>query len=980
MGLGSGSPAWPCFAGDPDLARLAGEGAALLLIAANGMDVLWASPAAAQIIGAPPNAAGFTLTTGLAPIERLARLATESPPFVGARLERLRFVNGRQLHMVTAAARRGVMPDGAPAVLLTLAGQKGRPAILPPFLAEAPNAPPPVLESVVPETTAPALPARLRFTFRTDDEGRFTAIGDEFAGLLPAGFDLVGLRWSDALDRGVIDAEERVAPALEGRETFSALKTAWPSRAGVWLDVALSGTPVHDAAHGFAGFRGFGISARSDRPCPQPAAAETQDAPHTRDASLVTPATPSQPLRQDDAEGRLSKSEREAFRQIARALGAQVDDAPEPETHEPAEPAPETEAPLREAAASEAAPIAIHTTSLQKAIAAETVPHEDIVQADAGQEDILHARAPQDDTAQDNTVQDDIAPIPSPGDADAFETGALETGAADAQRAETDAPQTAMDAPSASADDAIEDGEFIEIDTSDIIALPSVALAAADHAHDDSLADNANRLIDRLPIGIVVSRGDVPIVMNRTMLDMVGYDDIDQFFEAGGLDAMFRGRSADQIGMAAKAGDIALSRRDGGVIAAEARMQTIAWGDLPATLMIFRKPAEDTDSASRATLEMELRMRENELAELHAVLDTATDGVVMLDGEGRIMAMNRSAEALFGYDQNEVAGEAFITLLAPESHAAAIDYLEGLRAGGVAAVLNDGRELLGRERQGGAIPLFTTLGRIGSERDPKYCLVMRDITPWKKAEADLTAAKRAAEIANAQKSDFLARMSHEIRTPMSAIMGFAEVMLDERFGPIGNERYRDYLKDMHNSGAHVISLINDLLDISKIEAGRADLTFTRLDLNAAATDATNLMQNEARRARVILRINLEDKLPAIVADDRSIRQIFLNLLSNAIKFSDAGGQVIVSTTLSERGEVVLRIRDTGIGMREEDIATALEPFRQVGTARRGGGTGLGLPLTKALVEANRAALSIRSAPDKGTLVEVIFPPNRVLAE
>jgi signal transduction histidine kinase len=223
-------------------------------------------------------------------------------------------------------------------------------------------------------------------------------------------------------------------------------------------------------------------------------------------------------------------------------------------------------------------------------------------------------------------------------------------------------------------------------------------------------------------------------------------------------------------------------------------------------------------------------------------------------------------------------------------------------------------------------------------------------------------------------------MSHEIRTPMSAIMGFAEVMLDERFGPIGNERYRDYLKDMHTSGAHVISLINDLLDISKIEAGRADLNFIRLDLNAAASNAANLMQNEARRARVILRMNLEERLPAIVADDRSIRQIFLNLLSNAIKFSEAGGQIIVSTALSERGEVVLRIRDNGIGMREEDIATALEPFRQVGTARRSGGTGLGLPLTKALVEANRAALSIRSAPDKGTLVEVTFPPNRVLAE
>lgn len=900
---GSATP----IVGDPDLVRLAAEGAALVLVAANGTDVLWASPAGAQMIGAPYPVNGFRFSTGLAPIERLVNLASETAPVEGARLERLRFVNGRQLSVVTVAARRALGPDGRPLLMLTFAGQRGAPASLPDWLTDRGNASPGETPPPAPEA---AQLSRLRFTYRLDAEFRFDAIDDSFTAILPDGFVLVGRSWSELIATGVIDEGDRMGAALAARETFHALPVQFPSRIGVWLEVALSGTPIHNPATGFAGFRGFGLCIATTRPIPisvTPPAADEAEPCSTPDAKdTIAIAEPRIDVNDEADDGKLSKSEREAFRQIARALGA---------------------------------------------FAAE-------------------------DTARSARSDDDVM-----GDAASLATQADETAAAAAQESIDATARVHSHVQPPIGEDGIEDGEFIEIDERDIIALPSLQSDETVAARDaDSLAENATRLLDRLPIGIVVSRGDVPIIMNRTMLDMIAYRDIDEFFDSGGLDAMFRGRSADQIGMAAKGGDIALLRSDGGVVAAEARMQTIQWGDLPATLMIFRRPSEQDEGAGQATLELELRRRETELQELHAVLDTATDGIVMLDGDGRIMAMNRSAEALFGYDQNEVAGEAFITLLAPESHAAAIDYVEGLRAGGVAAVLNDGRELLGRERQGGSIPLFTTIGRIGTEHDPKYCIVMRDITPWKRAEADLIAAKRSAESANAQKSDFLARMSHEIRTPMSAIMGFAEVMLDERFGPIGNERYRDYLKDMHTSGAHVISLINDLLDISKIEAGRADLNFIRLDLNAAASNAANLMQNEARRARVILRMNLEERLPAIVADDRSIRQIFLNLISNAIKFSEAGGQIIVSTTLSERGEVVLRIRDNGIGMREEDIATALEPFRQVGTARRNGGTGLGLPLTKALVEANRAALSIRSAPDKGTLVEVTFPPNRVLAE
>ena len=368
------------------------------------------------------------------------------------------------------------------------------------------------------------------------------------------------------------------------------------------------------------------------------------------------------------------------------------------------------------------------------------------------------------------------------------------------------------------------------------------------------------------------------------------------------------------------------------------------------------------------------------IAELQAILDTAADGVVVLDRAGSILSANRGAEALFGYDARELAGRPFLELFAPESVDVAATYLDSARESGIVSLLNNGRDVTGRGRQGGHIPLFMSMGRIG-EDDGKLCAVFRDVTSWKKAEAELLAAKHAAEKASSAKSDLLAKISHEIRTPLNAIIGFSEVMMEERLGPMSNERYRDYVKDIHASGGHLISLINDLLDLSKIEAGKLELTFDKVSLNDLAQQCVALMQPQANRDRIIIRTSLPPTLPHVMADARSVRQIALNLLSNSIKFTEAGGQVIVSTALNDDGDVALRVRDNGIGMSEADIATALEPFRQIETTipGRAGGTGLGLPLTKALAEANRGRFHIRSAPKEGTLVEVAFRAVRELA-
>ncbi|MGE7418592.1 PAS domain-containing sensor histidine kinase [Methylobacterium tarhaniae] len=391
-------------------------------------------------------------------------------------------------------------------------------------------------------------------------------------------------------------------------------------------------------------------------------------------------------------------------------------------------------------------------------------------------------------------------------------------------------------------------------------------------------------------------------------------------------------------------------------------------------LTIRRLP--DADPAqSLAAAEAHLAHRDAHLRETTAILDAVTDGVVVLDEEGRIVGMNRGAQDLLGADPREVAGEPLIGLFSAESRPAAQAALLRASAGTTATT---GEEVMARGPEG-PLPLILTLAPVASGPQRRVAAVLRDVSASRRTEAELVRARREAERASAQKSDFLATISHEVRTPLNAIIGFAEVMLEEQFGPVGSDRYRDYLRDIRASGEHVVSLVNDLLDLAKIEAGHLDLAFAGLGLNELVAASVALMQSQAARQRVVMRTSFAPGLPAVLADQRSLRQAALNVISNAIKYTDAGGQVIVSTAMTDRGGVALRVRDTGIGMSPEEVETALQPFRQIATAqRRGGGTGLGLPLTKALVEANRASLRITSRKGEGTLVEVLFPAGRVL--
>ncbi|MGH6771180.1 MAG: ATP-binding protein [Xanthobacteraceae bacterium] len=493
---------------------------------------------------------------------------------------------------------------------------------------------------------------------------------------------------------------------------------------------------------------------------------------------------------------------------------------------------------------------------------------------------------------------------------------------------------------------------------------------------EDGVSRHARPFLDRLPFGVLIYRLSHLLYANRSFLEWTGYDSLDALAEDGGIDSLLVEPGAVAIETAGRTSFAIASQRSENA-QAEGRLLLVPWeGESAFALLTIPRDEAATAAAANAALDG----ARAEMAELNAILDTATDGVIVVDGDVRILSSNRSAQALFGYDAHELAGRAFIELFAPESAEVASDYLDGLKSNTMASLLNDGREIIGRARQGGLIPLDVSMGRIG-ERGDKFCAVFRDVTPWKKAEEDLIAARRQAERASSAKSDFLAKVSHEVRTPLNAIIGFSEVMKEERFGPIGNDRYQQYLCDIHAAGEHLISLINDLLDLSKIEAGKLELSFDNLSVNDIILQCVAIMQPQANRERIIIRTSMPPKLPQIVADARSVRQIVLNLLSNSIKFTGAGGQVIVSGALTDLGDVVVRVRDSGIGMSEKDIATAMEPFRQVATSTRfgSGGTGLGLSLSKALAEANRAQFSISSRPQAGTLVEVTFPATRLAA-
>jgi signal transduction histidine kinase len=264
--------------------------------------------------------------------------------------------------------------------------------------------------------------------------------------------------------------------------------------------------------------------------------------------------------------------------------------------------------------------------------------------------------------------------------------------------------------------------------------------------------------------------------------------------------------------------------------------------------------------------------------------------------------------------------------------------------------------------------------------DGGFALVLTDITELKQREASLGEARDAAEQAAQAKSAFLANMSHELRTPLNSIIGFSEVMRNESFGPLGSERYAEYVRGIRDSGTHLLAVINDILDLSKAEAGKLRLRDEPVEISVLLADATRVMAEQVETAGLTLVNECPEPLPPLMADGRKILQILLNLLSNAVKFTPKGGRITVSGEIEPGGDVVVRVADTGVGMSADDIKVALSAFGQVEHRRNRHhqGTGLGLSLSGQLAQLHGGALEVTSTVGEGTVVTLRLPADRLI--
>ena len=356
----------------------------------------------------------------------------------------------------------------------------------------------------------------------------------------------------------------------------------------------------------------------------------------------------------------------------------------------------------------------------------------------------------------------------------------------------------------------------------------------------------------------------------------------------------------------------------------------------------------------------------------HFVYDTVAD---------RKIACSKELGRIFGVEPDDflISQEASLAFLYPDDH----DWVaaEFTRA----AASGDPLDIEYRvTRTDGAVRYVHEVSEVvvdeNGRKTKRRIGTVHDITERRETEEALRRTRDEAEQANRAKSEFLANVSHELRTPLNAIIGFSDILLDGTFGDIANARYRGYIGDINESGRHLLELINDILDLSKAEAGRLELSDEEVVVDRLIRQSVRLVRDRAERAGLDIRLDLPAGLPLIMVDARKLRQVLLNLLSNAVKFTPSGGGITVRARTQETGGLDIVVADTGIGMQTDDIDRAFEVFGQVDSAlaRRYEGTGLGLPLARAIVELHGGELLIDSHPDGGTWVTVRLPTERVM--
>ncbi len=390
---------------------------------------------------------------------------------------------------------------------------------------------------------------------------------------------------------------------------------------------------------------------------------------------------------------------------------------------------------------------------------------------------------------------------------------------------------------------------------------------------------------------------------------------------------------------------------------------------------------------SKNLLEQEVQARTSELVaseeKFSSILQLAPEGILTTSSNGIIQLFNEGAQKLFGYSEDEIIGKNITVLIDNAIRDRHVHLMKGFKDGPIKKIHMAARnDIKAFRKDGSSFFAKISISKVAIKDDVIFAAIIHDITELTDNQNKMIVATRSAELANRAKTDFLANMSHELRTPLNAIIGYAQMIEQEVIGPIGNKHYLDYADAIHSSGLHLLSLIQDILDISKIEAKKQDLREEALDLTSVA-DACSIMIREAMKAADIkFTTTIEAELPQLFADEKSIKQIFINLLSNATKFTPNGGKVSLKIYLSEAGNIICEVTDTGIGISEEDIPNIFLPFTQIKNQQfplaTQKGTGLGLTIVKSFVDLYKAEMIVESKLNVGTCVKIIFPSERTI--
>ena len=372
------------------------------------------------------------------------------------------------------------------------------------------------------------------------------------------------------------------------------------------------------------------------------------------------------------------------------------------------------------------------------------------------------------------------------------------------------------------------------------------------------------------------------------------------------------------------------------------------------------------------------RERDDALLLLTSIFDASEVGILVFDRNRRIVKMNDSFERIFGWNRKDTLGKDFVDFITFDEHEVARDNFEdyvrsGKRNNGEVKIMCKDGDI--------ANALYTTVSMELSHGRHFQVTTLVDITKRKQMEYSLKFAKDQADSANQAKSLFLANMSHELRTPLNAIIGFSEMMMNETFGPVGHEKYGEYLGDVHLSAKHLLSIINEVLDMSKIEAGRVELVEQDIDLQKLMLTVIRMVISRVSDSNIHVEFDHDDVLPKLKADPRLVRQVLINILTNAVKYTDKNGIIYVRMRFNDGQEISIDIEDKGVGIPADKLSDVMEPFGQIHEPTKSSiyqGTGLGLPLAKAMMQLHEGEFKLHSIEGEGTIVTIIFPKKRVI--